>query len=106
MAEKHHVVLMYSTPQVGLLGFGNTEATDEMAMIYNFESDRILYHDLVFIPLPKKPPDGILLDTIMFSLIAGIYACIVGRGYIWLLCRLTYCKMRHSFCFKALETDD
>ena len=86
MAEKYHAVLMYSTPQVGLLGFGNTEATDEMTMIYNFEYDRILYPDLVLIPLPKKPPDGILLDAIMFSLIAGIYACIVGRGYIWLLC--------------------
>ena len=86
MTETHHTVSMYSTPQVGLLGFGNTEATDEMAMIYNFKCDRILYPDLVFIHLPKKPPDGILLDAIMFSLITGIYACIIGRGYIWLLC--------------------
>ena len=86
MAEKHHAVSMYSTPQVGLLGSRNTEATDEMAMIYNFEYDRILYPDLVFMPLLKKPPDGILLDAIMFSLIAGIYTSIIGRGYIWLLC--------------------
>ena len=86
MAEKHHAVLMYSTPQVGLLCFGNIKVTDEIAMIYDFKYDRILYPDLIFIPLPKKPPDGILLDAIMFSLIAGIYVCIVERGYIWLLC--------------------
>ena len=102
MAEKHRKVSIYSTPQVELLCFGNTEAIDEMVMIYNFESDRLLYPDLVFIPLPKKPSDGFLLDAIMFSVIVSIYVCIVGRGYSWPFMSISSFQDETTLLFQSL----
>ena len=83
LAQRHHIYSMYSTPHAGTMGFGNTEASDEMARTLYFAINAFSIPEIVWLALPKKPPDGIITEALVCTSIASIFAAIVTRAYLF-----------------------
>ena len=76
MAEKHIVHSSYSSHYVSTMGLGGTEATVDMSNIFNFTIYSISFPELIFLSVPKKPPDGIVSNVIMFLTIYSFFVTI------------------------------
>ncbi len=71
ISAKHHVFSVYTNPHASSMGFGNTEVTDKMALTYFFAINELPCPSIVFLEMPKKPPDVILSVIIMILFVTG-----------------------------------
>ena len=54
------------------------DATVNMSNIFDYAVYSISFPELVFLSVPKKPPDGILSNVIMFMTIYSIFVVITS----------------------------
>ena len=80
LATGHNVYSTYSSSQSATMGLGCSQASDEMSNIFYYAIYSISFPKLVFLEVPKEPPDGILSDIIMMSITSYIFAQITMRA--------------------------
>ena len=85
ISQGHHVFSCFTTTHASSMGFGNTEASDEMARTYYFAITVFSVPDIIFIDIPKKPPRGIITSIMMFLATFSIIFTLTFSAYLKLL---------------------
>ena len=88
VADKHNVHSSYSSPHASTMGLGSMDATVDMGNIFDYAIYSISVPKLFFLSAPKKPPDGIISDVIMFMTISSIFLMITSRACLRLSRRI------------------
>ena len=88
LSAKSGIYSMYTTSDAANLGFGNMDATHEMAMTLYFAITFFSHPKLIWMPLPKRPPNGMILGTVMLAIITSIFGCYVFRFYGYVTSRV------------------
>ena len=96
LSAKSGIYSMYTTSDAANLGFGNMDASHEMAMTLYFAITSFSHPKFIWMPLPKRPPDGMILSTVMLAIISSIFGCYVFRFYGYVTSRVILHNIRRG----------
>jgi hypothetical protein len=91
IAERNCIYSSYNNPHAGSFGAGPAEANMQMAMTIHFAINCFSPPQILYLPNPKRPPDGLITEAIMMSVVMIIFGIITTKY----LCRMyAYISLR------------